>query len=168
MSSSLGLKVSKPLLTPSYLFNSPLPPSPALSQRLLESANVAGGNLQKAKSGAQLLLADAARSLGLGGQQTASTSFDVDLSSLMRALRLPDGDALAGRLGVSKDHSSVLMQTLDQYQRRAQAWKENNVSVLGWTGATFGSASAFVLLFGVAGLLGLFTPKQRKTARATL
>ena len=92
----------------------------------------------------------------------------MDLTSLMKTLRLPDGDALAGRLGVSKEHTAILMQTLETYQKRAQAWKENNVSVLGWTGATFGSASAFVLLFGVAGLLGLFTPKPQKTKRAML
>ncbi|PWN32228.1 uncharacterized protein FA14DRAFT_126588, partial [Meira miltonrushii] len=120
----------------------PLPPSPAFSQRLLEAADQAGGNLQKATAGVQLMLSDAARSF--------------------------DGDALAGRLGVSKEHTTLLMQTLEKYQRRAQAWKENNVSVLGWTGATFGSASAFVFLFGVAGLLGLFTPKPQKNKRAML
>lgn len=154
----------------------PLPPSAALSHRLLEAAHAAGGNLQKATSGAQLLLADAARSLGLGQGQGGgggggkSAGLDVvDLSSLMRTLRLPNGEALASRLGVSKEHTNVLMQTLDQYQRRAQAWKENNVSVLGWTGATCGSGSAFMLLFGVAGLLGLFTPKSSvKPSRATL
>lgn len=151
----------------------PLPPSPAFSQRLLEAADQAGGNLQKATAGVQLMLSDAARSFGLNKGasskvQKGGLNLDVDLSSLMKALRLPDGDALAGRLGVSKEHTTLLMQTLEKYQRRAQAWKENNVSVLGWTGATFGSASAFVFLFGVAGLLGLFTPKPQKTKRAMI
>jgi len=151
----------------------PLPPSPAFSQRLLEAADQAGGNLQKATAGVQLMLSDAARSFGISSskvQQKGSKNinFEMDLKSLMKTLRLPDGDALAGRLGVSKEHTTILMNTLDKYQSRAQAWKENNVSVLGWTGATFGSASAFVLLFGVAGLLGLFTPKPQKTKREML
>jgi hypothetical protein len=183
-----ALKRAIPALTVSIVFGylalffalsplcAPRPPSAALSHRLLEAAHAAGGNLQKATSGAQLLLSDAARSLGFGGSgsksatvSSSATSLDVDLSSLMRTLRIPNGEALASRLGVSKEHTNVLMQTLDQYQRRAQAWKENNISVLGWTGATCGSGSAFMLMLGVAGLLGLFTPKSSvKPKRATL
>lgn len=172
----------------------PLPPSAALSKRLLEAANAAGGNLQKAKSGAQLLLADAAKSLGIGkaggggagaaaGAAATGQSFssfasasqslrlDVDLKSLLRTFRLPNPEALAARLGVQKDHTSILVKTLDRYQARAQAWKENNVHFLGWTGAFLGSASAYALLLGVAGLVGLFTPRSRggeKARRAML
>ncbi|UZJ57099.1 hypothetical protein CBS101457_006419 [Exobasidium rhododendri] len=152
----------------------PSPPSTALSQRLLEAANAAGGNLQKAKSGVQVLLSDAARSLGLnsGGGSSNLPNFgsDLDVSSLLRALRLPDGEALAGKLGVSKEHTKDLLATLERYQNRAQAWKEGNVSVLGWTGALIGSASAFTLMFGIVGLFGLFTPKdpKAKSKRSTM
>lgn len=116
------------------------------------------------------MVADAARSLGLSSKSShiPSSADLVDVSSLLRTLRLPDGEALAGRLGVSKDQTKVLMTTLDQYQRRAQAWKENNVSVLGWTGAACGAGSAFALLFGLVGLVGLTTPRNAKTKRATL
>lgn len=141
----------------------PSPPSPALSQRLLEAAKAAGGNLQKASSGIQLLLSDAARSMGIGSSNT-----DLDTSSLLKAFRLPDGEALAGRLGVSKDHAKVLISTLERYQTRAQAWKENNVSVLGWTGALLGSASAYTFMFGIVGLFGLISPRNAKPKRATL
>jgi hypothetical protein len=136
---------------------------------LLEAANAAGGNLQKAASGIQSLLSDAARSLGIGSS-TSSFSSDLDVSSLLRALRLPDGEALAGKLGVSKDHTKELVSTLERYQHRAQAWKEGNVSVLGWTGALIGSTSAFTLMFGIVGLFGLFTPKKTatKSTRATM
>jgi hypothetical protein len=89
-------------------------------------------------------------------------SSDLDVSSILRALRLPDGEALAGRLGVSKDHTKDLLATLDGYQKRAQAWKEGNVGVLGWTGALIGSVSAFTLMFGIVGLFGLFTPRNAK------
>lgn len=150
------------------MFDSRSPPSPALSQRLLEAAHAAGGNLQKASSGIQLLLSDAARSIGLNSGSSSSSSFgsDLDVSSLLRALRLPDGEALAGRLGVSKDHTKDLLSTLERYQSRAQAWKENNVSVLGWTGAVLGSASAYAFMFGIVGLAGLFSPKNAKVKRA--
>lgn len=135
----------------------------------MEAANAAGGNLQKASSGVQLLLSDAARSLGLSSS-TATLSTELDVTSLLRALRLPDGEALAGRLGVRKEHTKVLLSTLESYQNRAQAWKEGNVSVLGWTGALIGSASAFTFMFGIVGLFGLFTPKttKRKSVRQTL
>jgi len=126
--------------------------------------------LQKASSGIQLLLSDAARSLGLNSGSSSTSSFgsELDVSSLLRALRLPDGEALAGRLGVSKEHTKDLLATLERYQNRAQAWKEGNVSVLGWTGALIGSTSAFTLMFGIVGLFGLFTPKATKPKRATL
>lgn len=153
-------------LTLCFLSDRRSPPSPALSQRLLEAANAAGGNLQKASSGVQLLLSDAARSIGLNSGSSSSIGSDSDVSSLLRALRLPDGEALAGRLGVSKDHTKVLLSTLERYQSRAQAWKENNVSVLGWTGAVLGSASAYALMFGIVGLAGLFSPKNAKVKRA--
>lgn len=145
----------------------PSPPSAALSQRLLEAVNAAGGNLQKAKSGIQLLLSDAARSIGLNPGSSSTFGSDLDVSSLLRALRLPDGEALAGRLGVSKYHTKEFMTTLDKYQIRAQAWKENNVSVLGWTGAVLGSAGGYAFMFGVVGLVGLFSPKNARVKRST-
>lgn len=147
-----------------------MPPSAALSQRLVEAAHAAGGNLQKAKSGVQLILSDAAKSLGLHGSNVGSfAGVDlVDKSSLLRVFRLPDSEALAGRLGVSKEQSNTLLVTLAAYQRRAQAWKENNVQVLGWTGALAGAGSAFVLLFGLVGLVGLASPRKSQTKRATL
>lgn len=141
----------------------PSPPSAALSQRLLEAAKATGGNLQKASTGIQSILSDAARSIGLGSSGT-----DLDTSSLLKAFRLPDGEALAARLGVGKDHTKDFISTLERYQIRAQAWKENNVSVLGWTGALLGSASAYTLMFGIVGLFGLITPRNAKTKRATL
>jgi hypothetical protein len=146
-----------------FSMNSPSPPSPALSQRLLEAANAAGGNLQKASSSVQVLLSDAARSIGLGsGSSTSSFGSDLDVSSLLKALRLPDREALAARLGVSRYDTKTFVSTLDKYQNRAQAWKENNVSVLGWTGAVLGSASAYAFMFGVVGLIGLLSPKNAK------
>ena len=112
------------------------------------------------------MLSDAARSVGLNPANGFGA--DLDVSSILKTFRLPDGEALAGRLGVKKDRSSILLQALDDYQARAQAWKENNVSVLGWTGAVIGSVSAFILMFGVVGLFGLFTPRTAKSKRAVL
>jgi hypothetical protein len=152
-------------LTRFNIGTSPLPPSAAISQRLLEAANAAGGNLQKASSGVQTLLSDAARRIGINSASSSTSNSifasNMDVSSILKTLHLPDGEALARSLGVKRDHTNELLSTLERYQSRAQAWKEGNVSVLGWTGAVIGSTSAFTLMFGIVGLFGLFTPKKQ-------
>ncbi|PWN42094.1 hypothetical protein IE81DRAFT_323922 [Ceraceosorus guamensis] len=168
----------------------PAPPSDALSSRLLDAANSLGANLSTARAGAQLLLSDLTRTLGLKSSSipapstsssiasklstfrfrgsafsSSDSGTDLDVSSLLKALRVPDGEALAARLGVDPTLSKTLLSNLDRAQRRAQRWKVENIRTIGWVGAFAGSASVYFLALGAVGFVGAFAGPAKRLGR---
>lgn len=149
----------------SFHLPSPPPPSQSLTARLSEAANSAGSNLSSAYGGVQLVASEAVRALGISSSSSTSSasisSTTPSLASLntekfLKVLRLQDVESLANRMGVSSDRSREFSKALDFTQARALEWSRNNVRVMGWTGALFGSSASYILVFGGIGLLGLF------------
>lgn len=62
---------------------------------------------------------------------------------------------------MSPDRAGQLLHTLERAQDRAQSWKVNNVSALGWVGALSGAAAAYIAVFGAVGVVGLAAPPRK-------